>query len=116
MARADAAVFSPAISAMESAASSAFPASDSARSARTSAESAPPHLRGRYLSLIQLAWNLSSAIAPVVFAWLLDRGPAPLWWLMLATTAVGSLLVVRLGRVLPQAGRPVTNAVDPATT
>ncbi len=30
-----------------------------------SAEAAPEHLRGRYLSLIQLAWNLSSTIAPV---------------------------------------------------
>lgn len=77
------------------------------------AESAPAHLRGRYLSLIQLAWNLSSTIAPVLFAWLLERGPAPLWWVMLGTTALGTLVVVRLGRVLPQAGQPVTNSVDP---
>lgn len=77
------------------------------------AESAPAHLRGRYLSLIQLAWNLSSTIAPVLFAWLLERGPAPLWWVMLGTTVLGTLVVVRLGRVLPGAGEPVTNGAAP---
>lgn len=77
------------------------------------AESAPPHLRGRYLSLIQLAWNISGTIAPLLFAWLLDRGPQPLWWVLLATVAVGVLVVARLGRVLPKAGQPVTNAAEP---
>jgi MFS family permease len=38
------------------------------------AEAAPEHLRGRYLSLMQLAWAVSGTIAPVTFAWLLDRG------------------------------------------
>lgn len=77
------------------------------------AESAPAHLRGRYLSLLQVGWNVSSAIAPVVFAWLLDRGAAPLWWLMLGLTLVGTFVVVRLGRILPRAGQPVTNAAGP---
>jgi MFS family permease len=79
------------------------------------AEAAPEHLRGRYLSLIQLAWNLSSTIAPVLFAWLLDRGPAPLWVVMLGVAAVATLVAARLGRVLPHAARPVTNrAEEPA--
>ena len=33
--------------------------------AALAAEAAPDHLRGRYLSLIQLAWNLTGTIAPV---------------------------------------------------
>ncbi|MGZ6678182.1 MAG: MFS transporter, partial [Nocardioides sp.] len=44
-----------------------------------SAEAAPEHLRGRYLALIQLAWNVAGAVAPLSFAWLLDRGPSTLW-------------------------------------
>ncbi|MFC6286572.1 MFS transporter [Nocardioides sp. GCM10027113] len=75
------------------------------------AEAAADHLRGRYLSLLQVAWNLSSTVAPVTFAWLLDRGPSPLWLVMLGFSAVSALVVHRLGRVLPHAGERVTNRV-----
>ena len=47
--------------------------------AALAAEASPEHLRGRYFSLVQLAWNLASTVAPVAFAWLLDRGATPLW-------------------------------------
>ena len=77
-----------------------------------SAEAAPEHLRGRYLSLIQLAWNLASTIAPIGFAWLLDRGPGSIWFAMLAVALAGGLLAVRLGTSLPQAARPVTNRAE----
>ena len=77
-----------------------------------SAEAAPEHLRGRYLSLIQLAWNLASTIAPIGFAWLLDRGPGSIWVAMLAVALAGGLLAVRLGTTLPQAARPVTNRAE----
>ena len=77
-----------------------------------SAEAAPEHLRGRYLSLIQLAWNLSSTIAPVAFAWLLDRGAAPIWLGLLAVAAAGALLAARLGTTLPQAALRVTNRAE----
>ena len=78
-----------------------------------SAEAAPEHLRGRYLSLVQLAWNLSSTVAPVLFAWLLERGEAPLWLVMLGVAGVSTLVALRLGRVLDHAARPVTNRADP---
>ena len=80
--------------------------------AALSAEAAPEHLRGRYLSLIQLAWNVSSTIAPVTFAWLLERGPEPLWIVMLALTVLFALVSLRLGSVLPQAAERVTNRAD----
>jgi MFS family permease len=86
--------------------------------AATAAEAAPDHLRGRYLSLTQLAWNLSSTVAPLFFAWLLERGPAPLWLVMLAVAGGFALVTARLGSVLPQAAARVTNraeAAEPAT-
>lgn len=76
------------------------------------AEAAPAHLRGRYLSLIQLAWNVSSTVAPVLFAWLLEAGASPLWWVMLGVAALGALVVVRLGAVLPEAASVVTNRAE----
>jgi MFS family permease len=78
------------------------------------AEAAPEHLRGRYLSMVQLAWNTSSTIAPVAFAWLLERGATPLWLALLALTAVGVAVSTLLGRVMPLADAPVTNAATQA--
>lgn len=80
--------------------------------AATAAEAAPDHLRGRYLSMIQLSWNFSSAVAPVGFAWLLERGPEPLWLVMLASSAVFAGVSLRLGSVLPQAAARVTHRAD----
>lgn len=74
-----------------------------------SADAAPPELRGRYLALIQLAWNIAGMVAPVAFAWLLDRGVADLWVVLLATTALSLVAAVRLGGRLPHAALPVTN-------
>ena len=80
--------------------------------AALAAEAAPEHLRGRYFSLVQLAWNLASTVAPVAFAWLLDRGATPLWIALLALTAVGVAMAALLGRVMPLAAATVTNAAS----
>lgn len=77
------------------------------------AEAAPEHLRGRYLSLIQLAWNISGTVAPVLFAWLLERGEAPLWGVMWGCAGLSCLVALRLGSRMPHAARPVTNRVEP---
>jgi hypothetical protein len=53
---------------------------------------------------------LASAVAPVAFAWLLDRGATPIWIALLALTAVGVALSTLLGRVMPLAAARVTNA------
>jgi MFS family permease len=76
------------------------------------AEAAPEHLRGRYLSLLQLAWTISGTVAPVTFAWLLDRGSSPIWLALGAVNLVGALLAVRLGRMMPQAAERVTNRAE----
>ncbi|MCW2766903.1 MAG: major facilitator superfamily 1 [Nocardioides sp.] len=75
-----------------------------------SAEAAPDHLRGRYLSLIQLAWNVAGTIAPIAFAWLLDRGPTPIWLGLCAVGLAGTVLATRLGGVMPLASERVSNA------
>lgn len=77
-----------------------------------SAEAAPEHLRGRYLSLIQLAWNGSGALAPVAVAWLLSHGEEPVWLAFVGVAALGMLLAVRLGAVMPRAAQPVTNRAE----
>jgi len=74
------------------------------------AEAAPEHLRGRYLSLIQLAWNVSGTVTPLAFAWLLARGDQPIWYVMLGLALAGVAIAVWLGRVMPLADAPVTNA------
>lgn len=76
------------------------------------AEAAPEHLRGRYLSLMQLAWTISGAVAPVAFAWLLDRGSAPIWVVLAAVSVAGALLSARLGVVMREAARQVTNRAE----
>jgi MFS family permease len=77
-----------------------------------SAEAAPEQLRGRYLSLIQLAWNVASTISPVAFAWLLDRGSSPIWLALVTVALLGAALAARLGRVLPEAAARVTNRAE----
>ncbi|WP_241238360.1 MFS transporter [Nocardioides pantholopis] len=67
------------------------------------AEAAPAHLRGRYLSLVQLTWNVASTVAPVGFAWLLDRGPAPIWAVLAVVSVLAALVSLRLPTALPLA-------------
>lgn len=62
---------------------------------------APPHLRGRYLGLEELMWGLAKVVAPVLFTWLLAKGPG-LPWLALSVCCLGAVaLLHRLSRVLP---------------
>jgi MFS family permease len=77
--------------------------------AALAAESAPVRLRGRYMAAYQSSWNGSSALAPVLFAWLLARGSLALWGGLVVVTVLGAGCVPRMRRTLPLAGRPVTN-------
>jgi MFS family permease len=80
-----------------------------------SAEAAPAYLRGRYLSLIQLAWNLAGTVSPVAMAWLLDRGTTPLWWVMFAVSGMSVVTALVLGRRMPKAALRVTNRAEATT-
>lgn len=77
-------------------------------------EAAPEHMRGRYLSLNQLALSLATALSPAVYTLLLARGPSTTWLALTTLALVGVALSVVSGRVLPQArsrvGRSSTSA------
>jgi MFS family permease len=78
----------------------------------TAAEAAPDHLRGRYLGLFQLSWGIGGAVTPVAFTWLLAHGRVTLWWVLALVALVSAAYLQRLPRVLPAAGRRVTNRVE----
>ncbi len=75
--------------------------------AALSTDAAPPHLLGRYTSLYQTSWTVSSTVAPVALTWLLERGSAPLWGALAAAALVGVVLSSLLRRVMPLAAIPV---------
>ncbi|MFC4072908.1 MFS transporter [Actinoplanes subglobosus] len=49
---------------------------------------APPHLTGRYTAVYQLAWGVSSALAPALVGTLLSVEPAALWITLAVIAAV----------------------------
>ena len=78
----------------------------------TAAEAAPDHLRGRYLGLFQLSWGVGGAVTPVAFTWLLAHGQNTLWWVLALVALASAAYLQRLPRVLPAAGKRVTNRVE----
>lgn len=72
-------------------------------------EVSDPRLRGRYLSLVQVVWTVSTMVAPVTFAWLLAQGDGPLWWALIGTSAVAMLATGVLARRMPMARAAITN-------
>ncbi len=79
-----------------------------------SAEAAPDEHRGRYMSVVQLGWTVSSAIAPLLYAALLTAGAPAAWGGPLLLCGLWALCVGALPRVLPRAATRVTNAVEDA--
>ncbi|CAB4696422.1 MAG: MFS transporter [Actinobacteria bacterium] len=74
-------------------------------------EGAPAHLRGRYVSVNQLAWGSSASAAPVGFAWLLEQGAVLIWIALLVVAGVGAVLSARLPAVMPAAATRVAERV-----
>lgn len=72
-----------------------------------STEAAPEHLRGRYVSLYQLSWTVSSTVAPVSLTWLLQQGSTPLWGALAAVAFAGVGLSALLRRAMPLAAATV---------
>jgi MFS family permease len=79
-----------------------------------SAETPPAHQRGRYMAATQLAWSGSSAVAPLLYSALLDRGPLAAWGGPLVVCGLWAVLVRVLTDRMPQVSRPVTNVAEPA--
>jgi MFS family permease len=81
--------------------------------AALSAEAAPADQRGRYMASTQLAWSISSAVAPLLYSALLHRGSLALWAGAVLLCAVWALLVEVLAVRMPLAGWAVTNVAEP---
>lgn len=77
------------------------------------AESPPVPLRGRFLATYQFSWNAASTVAPVLFAWLLERGAVPAWLALAAVALAGAACCLPMHRLLPLAALPVTNGAVP---
>ena len=57
---------------------------------------------GRYLGVNQVSWAVAGAASPILFTWLLNRGP--MWpWLVLSGACLGAILVLEAGG--PDPGR-----------
>ena len=76
------------------------------------AETAPDAHRGRYMSVVQLAWNVSGAVAPLLYAALLDRGPLTMWGGAVVLCGLWAAAVLRMAALVPRARQRVTNAVE----
>jgi MFS family permease len=55
---------------------------------------APPHLRGRYAALHQMAWGISETITPALVGVLLAHGAYTLW-VVLGAAGVGGAIAYR---------------------
>ena len=70
-----------------------------------SAEAAPDEHRGRYMSVVQLAWNISGAIAPLLYAALLDGGSLAIWGGAVVLCGLWAAVVAADGRGAPAGPR-----------
>lgn len=76
---------------------------DSPVLAALSSEAAPDDLRGRYLSVYQLSWNVASTLAPALLTALLAAGPAPLWGALVGVAVLAGTAMTALARRMPAA-------------
>jgi MFS family permease len=81
-----------------------------------STEAAPTYLRGRYVSLYQMSWNVSSTVAPAALTWLLDVGAAAVWGALAAVAVAGIGLSALLRRAMPLAAATVPGSRPTAST
>ncbi|MGH2921062.1 MAG: MFS transporter [Gaiellaceae bacterium] len=65
------------------------------------ADLAPPRLRGRYMALSTLSWEVGFVIGPAVAGVILDRKPHALWLLAAAACLAAGVGALRLERKLP---------------
>jgi MFS family permease len=84
--------------------------------ATLAADAAPEHLRGRYLSLNQLAVSLATALSPAAFTALLAHGPIATWLSLAMLALVGVALSVACGRTVPQAQSRIGRPPDETTS
>lgn len=77
-------------------------------------EAAPDALRGRYLALNQLSWNLSKTVAPALLTGLLTLGNRPVWLAVGAFAAAAAGGITAVSRRLPAGRQRIGVVSDPA--
>lgn len=82
--------------------------------ATVASEAAPDALRGRYLSVHQLSWNVSGIVAPLLFTALLASGGLATWAGVAAVAVAGGVGITAVARQLP-AARASVGEVPPVT-
>jgi len=83
--------------------------------AALASEAAPDALRGRYLALNQVSWNVSNIVAPALLTGLLAAGTWPVW-IALGAVAAAAAAAIGIGAVstrLPAARQLIGLAPEP---
>lgn len=83
---------------------------DSPVMAALSSEAAPDELRGRYLSVYQLSWNVSSTVGPALLTGLLSLGALPVWAAVALIAIAGWIGIARLAPRLAAARHRIGTA------
>jgi MFS family permease len=73
------------------------------------ADLAPPRLRGRYMALSTISWEIGFVIGPAIGGFVLDREPLALWPL-----AAGVCLLAGVGALALERGIPPGLRLTPA--
>jgi len=73
------------------------------------ADLAPPRLRGRYMALSTISWEIGFVIGPAIGGFVLDREPLALWPL-----AAGACLLAGVGALALERGIPPRLRLTPA--
>lgn len=81
-----------------------------------STDAAPIHLRGRYVSLYQMSWNVAATVAPATLTWLLDVGATAVWGALAAVSVAGIGLSALLRRTMPLAATAIPDTRPTAST
>ncbi len=74
-----------------------------------SAESAPPRMRGRFVSAYQLAFTLSMVVAPGAYAWLLSQGSLVTWATAAILALVCTACTIPMRLTLPLSAMPIAS-------
>ena len=75
------------------------------------ADLAPPELRGRYMGVLGLTWNVGFGIGPILGGVITDQiAPRALWPITGSAALVGALVLLLLWRLAPLRAAPVVAA------
>jgi MFS family permease len=66
------------------------------------ADLAPPRLRGRYMALSTMSWEIGFVVGPAVWGFVLDHEPLAVWPLAAAVLLLAGMGALALEREIPR--------------